>query len=73
MAGEAFAFQSMGIGRLIKSGRLAVPPNQRAYAWEDRHILNLFHDILLCQNVGTLSGHSRFFLEMPRICPYVLT
>ena len=45
MAGEAFAFQSMGIGRLIKSGRLAVPPNQRAYAWEDRHILNLFHDL----------------------------
>ena len=34
-----------GIGSAINSSKLAVPIYQRAYAWEDRHICELFDDI----------------------------
>lgn len=45
MAANKFKFDSMGIGRLLREGRLAVPPNQRAYAWEERHVRALFEDL----------------------------
>lgn len=34
-----------GIGTLIRSGRLRVPPNQRSYKWEEEHISDLFQDL----------------------------
>lgn len=34
----------MGIGALLRDGRLTVPPNQRSYAWEDRHVTDLLQD-----------------------------
>ncbi|MGA2768778.1 MAG: DUF262 domain-containing HNH endonuclease family protein [Candidatus Bathyarchaeia archaeon] len=37
-------FEFKGIGTLLKSGRLKVPPNQREYSWEDKHISDLFQD-----------------------------
>jgi hypothetical protein len=38
-------FESIGIGNLLRSGRLKVPPNQRAYKWEEEHVTDLFQDL----------------------------
>jgi hypothetical protein len=35
----------MGIGDLLRRNRLLVPPNQRSYAWEERHVQDLFQDL----------------------------
>ncbi len=40
-----FEFSGFGIGELLKRGRLQVPPNQRSYAWEERHVRNLLEDL----------------------------
>lgn len=53
MAGIKFDFVTMGIGDLLKKGRLEVPPNQRSYAWEERHVLTLFQDLNEAISVGT--------------------
>jgi uncharacterized protein with ParB-like and HNH nuclease domain len=34
-----------GIGKALINKRLAVPIYQRSYAWEDKHVLDLFSDI----------------------------
>jgi uncharacterized protein with ParB-like and HNH nuclease domain len=34
----------LGIGEALKFNRLIVPPNQREYAWEEEHVLDLFQD-----------------------------
>src|SRR3990170_267117 len=38
-------FDYVGIGTLLNHNRLAVPLNQREYSWEEKHILDLFHDL----------------------------
>jgi len=38
-------FEHVGIGTALSHNRLAVPPNQRDYSWEDRHVLALFQDL----------------------------
>lgn len=43
-------FDHKGIGAVIRSGRMIVPPHQRSYAWEDDHVEDLFHD--LSQSIG---------------------
>jgi Protein of unknown function DUF262 len=43
MAGK-IEFSSSGIGELLRRGRLRVPPNQRAYAWDEKHVLALLQD-----------------------------
>jgi Protein of unknown function DUF262/Protein of unknown function (DUF1524) len=58
MAGIKFDFVTMGIGDLLKRGRLEVPPNQRSYAWEERHILTLFQDL----NEAISAGNEDYFL-----------
>ena len=58
MPGIKYDFLTMGIGDLLKKGRLEVPPNQRSYAWEDRHIVTLFQD--LNEAIGT--GNEDYFL-----------
>jgi hypothetical protein len=45
MAGTRFEFHGCGIGELLKRGRVQVPPNQRSYAWEERHVRNLLEDL----------------------------
>jgi uncharacterized protein with ParB-like and HNH nuclease domain len=45
MPGIKFDFVTMGIGELLKKSRVEVPPNQRSYAWEERHVQNLFQDL----------------------------
>jgi len=38
-------FDHVGIGTAISHNRLTVPPNQRNYSWEDKHVLALFQDL----------------------------
>jgi hypothetical protein len=35
----------MGIANVLKKSRLSVPPNQREYSWEEKHVLDLFQDL----------------------------
>lgn len=58
MAEVKFTFAGMGIGQQLKVGRLAVPPNQRSYAWEERHIRILFEDLY----EAITSGRDEHFL-----------
>lgn len=37
-------FDHKGIGQMLTDSRLAVPLNQREYAWEEEHITELFQD-----------------------------
>jgi hypothetical protein len=39
------AFQHLGIASALHEHRFAVPPNQRDYAWEDEHVLDLLADL----------------------------
>lgn len=48
----------LGIGRQIYNKMLAVPFYQRSYAWEDRHILDLFSDTINAID----DGESEYFL-----------
>src|SRR5437899_1874559 len=34
-----------GIGTILKNHRLIVPPNQREYSWEEKHVQELFQDL----------------------------
>lgn len=45
MVASKFSFGSNGIGELLRHARLVVPPNQRSYAWEDRHVQDLLQDL----------------------------
>ena len=38
-------FEAVGIGTALKRNRLVVPLNQRDYAWEEKHVEDLFHDL----------------------------
>ena len=38
-------FTYQGIGKLLSSGHLRVPANQREYAWAEEHVEALCHDI----------------------------
>jgi hypothetical protein len=48
----------LGIGRAVLNKMLAVPFHQRSYAWEDKHILDLFSDTESAIN----KGESEYFL-----------
>ena len=39
------AFDQAGLGNILKTYQLAVPPNQREYAWTDIEVTTLFQDI----------------------------
>src|SRR5829696_5223939 len=45
MAGSGFRFDDVGIGKLLQQGRLLVPPNQRSYAWREKHVRYLLQDL----------------------------
>lgn len=55
---EKIDIDLMGIGRALLNKRLAVPLYQRSYAWEDKHIIDLFDDI---ENAIS-QGESEYFL-----------
>ncbi len=42
---KKFGFEDKGIADLLRAGRLAVPPNQRSYAWQERHVKNFLEDL----------------------------
>src|SRR5207247_405419 len=45
MANERLEITRQGIGKLIKDGNLAVPPNQREYSWRAEHVTDLYQDL----------------------------
>lgn len=51
-------FDNSGIGDLLRNGRLTVPPNQRSYAWQERHVQNFLEDL----NEAISNGHDDYFL-----------
>lgn len=48
----------IGIGRALFNKKLAVPLYQRSYAWEERHVLDLFNDI----STAMSNGETEYFL-----------
>jgi hypothetical protein len=51
-------FETVGIGTALKRNFLAVPLNQRDYAWEERHVQDLFQDLANAID----SGKQAYFL-----------
>lgn len=43
-AESEIGFAQLGLGSILKQNRLAVPPNQREYAWELKYVRTLFQD-----------------------------
>ena len=41
---ETIRFEQKGIGAVLAHYRLAVPPNQREYSWEEEHVQELLSD-----------------------------
>lgn len=73
MAASKFQFDNKGIGELLRQGRLTVPPNQRSYAWEDRHVENMLQDL----NEAITNDDDEYFLgtivliQPPRTIPSI--
>jgi uncharacterized protein with ParB-like and HNH nuclease domain len=73
MATSKYQFENKGIGSLLREGRLTVPPNQRSYAWEERHVENLLQDL----NEAITSDNDEYFLgtlvliEPPKAVPSI--
>jgi hypothetical protein len=73
MATSKYQFENKGIGSLLREGRLTVPPNQRSYAWEERHVENLLQDL----NEAITSDDDEYFLgtlvliEPPKTIPSI--
>lgn len=51
-------FAAHGIGEVLQSNRLFVPPNQRPYAWEDDQVSQLFQDL----GAAILEDNKAYFL-----------
>jgi hypothetical protein len=54
---EAIGFEHKGIGAVLAHNRLAVPVNQREYAWEEEHVKALFQDF-----AGAIASNFSYFL-----------
>lgn len=54
-------FEPMGIGDLLRRSRHVVPPNQRSYAWEERHVTDLLQDIN-AEMSRAAPAHREYFL-----------
>lgn len=48
-------WEHRGIGSVLNQNQLAVPANQREYAWETREVRTLFHDFARAINEGARS------------------
>jgi hypothetical protein len=55
-------FEPIGIGDLIRRGRLLVPPNQRSYAWEERNVRELLQDLNGEMSKEAEKGPQEYFL-----------
>src|SRR5438477_10993269 len=56
----AIKFEPMGIGDLIRRGRLVVPPNQRSYAWGERNARELLQDLNAAMSAPGNGGQEYF-------------
>jgi hypothetical protein len=54
----SISFKDEAIARVIKEGNLFVPLNQREYAWEEKHVRDLYEDIA----DAMAKGSSEYFL-----------
>src|SRR5215475_12700686 len=45
-------FEQAGLASVLKQNKLAVPSNQRDYAWTDRQVEQLFQDLAKAMNDG---------------------
>lgn len=45
MSDGGYTFHNMGIGEVLKTSLLAVPPNQRSYAWKRGNVSDLLSDV----------------------------
>ena len=52
------AFEQLGLGAVLKQNLLAVPPNQREYAWTDKEVTQLFQDF----SKAISDGEQAYFL-----------
>ena len=55
---ETIHIELLGIGQAIYNKMLALPFYQRSYAWEDKHVLDLFNDTIKAID----TGESEYFL-----------
>ena len=51
-------FAQLGLGSVLKQHQLAVPPNQREYAWENKEVKTLLNDF--SREIG--EGDRSYFL-----------
>lgn len=58
--------EQAGIGTILKRHHLAVPPNQREYAWTDRQVKRLFEDFTNAVNANELSYFLGTIVTIPR-------
>ena len=58
VSSETIVFEHKEIGAVLNQYRLAVPLNQREYAWEDEHVTDLFQDFgnAVAKKVSYFSG-----------------
>lgn len=52
-------FAQLGLGGILKQNQLAVPPNQREYAWEIKYVRTLFQDF-----AREIDGDDRWYLRL---------
>lgn len=55
---DEIGFAQLGLGGVLKQNQLAVPVNQREYAWENKEVTTLFKDF--SREIGL--GDRRYFL-----------
>ena len=58
MPSARFRFDDKGLAKLLHQGRLEVPPNQRSYKWDEKHVRDLLQDL----NEAITGGAEDYFL-----------
>ena len=57
----------LGLGSVLRQNQLAVPPNQRDYAWTERKIKALFRDFAKAISDGERSYFLGTIVTIPRV------
>jgi len=59
-------FAQLGLGSVLKQNQLAVPPNQREYAWENKQVKTLFQDFARSISEGERSYFLGTIVTIPK-------
>lgn len=59
-------FEQSGLGSVLKHNHLVVPPNQREYSWEERHVNQLLQDFSKAIADGELGYFLGTIVTIPR-------